>query len=363
MRTYVFIIVSLAVFAVGMVVWRPATVGYRAETMLAYRLNDVGDEAGLADIVSGHSKSETQFTVYHVSPSKGQSLAAADQIARRFADAYNGASHSADATSEDATAFGRLAELRQQAAQARNTLDTFLEQHFKALGQNDLNSDNGQMRAEWDYARPTANPAWLDLQQQLSALTQQRQLIIASRTPAHPEVQDVDWSIEQFRERLEHTPRYLSDEHRDGATFDLNEPQNVSRGLAHSLPESGVSPSVTDGDRATTAIAAKTFAKLNETYTKCQQQLADAEQQIGQQASKSAGLARVVEPAHITGQITAGPSASHFAALASLALLAGALAAWPIRESPTTTTLTSVEQVAQLLPLPVVGQLGPAANS
>jgi hypothetical protein len=378
-RTYVFIVVSLAVFAVSLVVWRPATIGFRAEATVAYRPKDVEGEKSLADIVSGSSVSETQFTISYVSPSKQQALAAVDKMARRFVEPRSGAARGAERAGDNSAAANRLGDLRQQATQARLALDNFLDQHVKALRQLNVSSNNERRREtsndstlaigreESQGARPNANPDWLDLQQRLMTVTKQRDLILASRTAAHPEVQDLNWDIEQIRMRMENTPRYLPDTNGGSAAFGFSPPQDEPRESTQQLANSDASPSANSAELGALATASETFAKLQDNYAQTRQRLDVAEQQAEQQlldrpATEALGTARLVEPAHITGQVIGGPTTGHFLTLALLALLAGALASWVVRGSPTTGTFTSVKQVAQRLPLPVVGQLSSSPN-
>jgi len=113
-------------------------------------------------------------------------------------------------------------QTRKELVKAKRTLDSFLERHFnehrawaetlaerqRAAAQLDRQQSVPPPQSQ---ARPMiANPEWVEENQKLIGLERLRSNLLVDRTPAHPEVRQLESQITDLHERLSTIPRQIA---------------------------------------------------------------------------------------------------------------------------------------------------------
>ena len=94
----------------------------------------------------------------------------------------------------------------EQLRQAQGQLDAVLDRQIQAVREA---SQRLQPPPAPALPAPVENPDWTELNRQLSELLGRRSELLASRTPQHPVVQDVEARIDTARQRLALVSRYM----------------------------------------------------------------------------------------------------------------------------------------------------------
>jgi hypothetical protein len=134
-----------------------------------------------------------------------QAVQDVNALAGSYADTYRAEwKVSVDRAYEGArTATERAAD---QLRQAQGQLDAVLDRQIQAVREA---SQRLQPPPAPAVPAPVENPDWTELNRQLSELLRHRSELLASRTPQHPVVQDVEARIDTVRQRLALVPRHV----------------------------------------------------------------------------------------------------------------------------------------------------------
>ncbi|MEQ8784922.1 MAG: hypothetical protein RIC55_01425 [Pirellulaceae bacterium] len=175
----------------------------------------------------------------------------------------------------NATVQQRVQELRDVEQAAREKLDAFLQKQFQTVEDKapskDTKPDGVSSKknprgispagrggvARWnhsgasqrealfilaafgDSSTRTVNPAWRELQQELDEKSVERDRLLRTLTPLHPQVQQIEVEMSEIRRRQYNTPQYL-----DGSAAPASNAPN-SHPNPNPNPESTPTPSVT----------------------------------------------------------------------------------------------------------------------
>jgi len=154
------------------------------------------------DAVSGDNLMSLELTLVE-RPDAGKIVAA---LAERFAVEYR-RFWSGEAAKAYDEATSRADEALRIYAEAAEVLDVY-EEYAADL-------DNGPGLAADTSARPSEahigeNPAWVELNHKLTLLRDREKAMLEIKTTAHPDVQELDERIADFRRQLDSTPRFTS---------------------------------------------------------------------------------------------------------------------------------------------------------
>ncbi len=189
--------------------WRRAQSIPRTETLLV-SLRPTRTHASSSPSLRFTVRSRTQET----------SLEQANALAQRFVS-WQQEAWSAKHRQERAAYNWELQEARHYERKARESLESFLRNHFEQYAHNakagkdrsrqaiDRSMVVGTSSGEQDDR--TLNPKWQVLREQYLELQTQLTTLKASRTAAHPEVQHVQARLEQIKQALDTTPEFLSE--------------------------------------------------------------------------------------------------------------------------------------------------------
>jgi len=107
-----------------------------------------------------------------------------------------------------------LETARQELRAARSHLEWFLERHFRehrARAEQSAATVPEPPSADEPVAEPATidNPEWVELDRRRRELAQHRSELLVHRTPAHPEVRDVELQIARLKQHLAGIPRKI----------------------------------------------------------------------------------------------------------------------------------------------------------
>lgn len=281
---------------------------------------------------------------------------------------------------------GEAAErARQEYLEAKGRLDDFIGQHFlkqQALADRVAGwkpeSPSAQGLPADQRAGPTAHrdalvevrtppppidPQTAELQRHLAELEQHRALLLAKRTPLHPEVQDVDLQIAGVRERLasisphlpEQPPKVLPAEEKP--TFGAPVTEDLS-GTAQGTPHVPAAELAAD-----LAEAAQAFRRHKDALARAQEEydrLAEAKRRDWEAQISTPSIELELAQVGVPCQSEDGPSGSVLGALASaLAVTFGVGLIWSGFD--TDVPLATLAEAEASLGVPVVGKIPPAS--
>jgi hypothetical protein len=296
----------------------------------------------------------TRIAVRFTAPNADWSVAVLDAVARQaLAALEHPPAAERPAALNDAEA--KLAAAKEREQTTRRALDTFLAQHFEALNRRHDFGDADPLLARAPAPpKPTINPQWQAVSDQLAALTAQYERLVQGRTLDHPQVQETGFKIEATRQELQRMPQYL-----DG---DVRTPpvQEAERNAKHPVGPAQFTQTEPVG-RA--PAAGKTYEHLlaDLQQAKAARQTAQVQLETAAQAARKAAAAapvvrgRIVATAHVAQTLWEAPSTNRLTVLALASIFVGACVATIIRVPRTTTVLTTTDEVEAKLSLPVVG--------
>jgi hypothetical protein len=275
------------------------------------------------------------------------------------------------------SAHGAHQRARQRATAAKTAMDEYLNDALRQRAAADdagqsperpLNKTPGaanspsdreagpQATAAGHELRLTNNPQWATLNDQLQSLRSRRTELLATRTPLHPEIRDVDSHIIQVEEQLASTRRQIVDKLADLPVI-IN--GSVQSSIVH--PATATRKAVAAPRRiAENAEATETYHKLSDALAQANaavEQAAAAESQARQEQTQLPLIE--ILPANMAA--TASPQLAVLLAPLRLALAAGLAMALGagllLRGMPPPRTFVTANQVQRALSLPVIGVL------
>lgn len=197
-------------------------------------------------------------------------------------------------------------------------------------------------------APPVANREWAELSRFRDQLREKRLTLLVERTPAHPEVRDIELRLEELERQLAATPQFV-----ESPQPRVNQSSAVPRSAIEASPES---VQQAEDERRENALAAE--------GRNLRRSLEEAEEELATTAAALAKLAetpptetyprfQIVEDAKIVGVVGGQPRGLGLAAFAVGAALFGMVvvtATGPRRPA----VFTSTEQIAETLNVPVI---------
>jgi hypothetical protein len=116
-----------------------------------------------------------------------------------------------DARLEYERAHEALAQARARAVNAKKDFEDFVAQHFDSHRQTVQQLQLAQLALPADApAEKVANPQYRDLAGRLQDLRERRQEMLGQMTPEHPEIRDVEVTIHDVERRMKGTPEFLA---------------------------------------------------------------------------------------------------------------------------------------------------------
>jgi len=303
---------------------------------------------------------------------------------------------------DDHPEVGEAAErARQEYFEAKGRFDDFIGQHFlkqEALadrvarwepesppvegspgGRAGGSMAHPRVEAEVATPPPPVDPETADLQRQLAELEERRSLLLATRTPLHPEVQDVELRIAGVRERLASiSPAFPAPsippnqpEQPPGGAPAGQEPTQ-GRPVAEDRPSTGEGTPHAPAEHLPAEELAAELAEATRAFRRHQDSLdrAQAEYDRLAEAKRRAWEARISTPSielelarvGVPCQPADGPSRSVLVALASaLAVTFGAGLIWSGFD--TDLPLATLAEAEAVVGVPVVGKVPPTSPS
>jgi hypothetical protein len=393
-RAYIFLVVALTVFLVGLAFWRQPVSGYTARIGLVHRQlagpgagaapvdqakieaqlraeilspqawRDWGQAAkfsGTADELAAlqqrttvhvHTKptGETHIALWHAGASEEQALAVAQQLAERFATKHSQQHQSRRRCQQCDEARAEVARATAEMQQAKEAVESFRLRHAAELSpppasdRQAASSTAAEAAAQPSTAGETVNPQWQSRSDRLDVLRAAHARLLEQRTPEHPEVVDLAWQIQQVEADLAKTPRLLETP---------NTPAVEATTVATSAAPSA---EVLDQLRKLTAVADAAERRHGEALT--------AERRAWQQRwSQPSEQVSIVEPAQIVQRHGGGPSKGSVLLISLVAIVCGGVAAWRSQLVEQPAVLVSAAQL-EAMGLSVVATLssrdGPA---
>jgi hypothetical protein len=390
-RGYVFLVVALAVFLLGMVCYRQPVTGYTARAVLVQQSPEgpkslspdelqsrLAAEILAPQAMSALAKSTgfvntpsncealrqrtkiqiarepqggaTRIVLWHAGVDADQSVVIAQRLAETYTLAHSQQAASRARCAQCDTAQAAVHQAAAAKESAKAALDSFREQHAGELDPTPAAKPAAENVKEPTPANVIAqaevpNPAWQSLKNQLEVRQTALAELLRKRTPEHPEVLDMVAQVEQVRGQLSTTPRML-------ATTKVPD----AAPPAEPLPKPEVDPQIV-----------LQVSKLKAAYdvaTRRHDEALAAERAAWQNRwSHPAEHIAIVEPAHIIARHGGGPSKPGVLLVGLIAIVAGGACAWRSQLVAQPAALTSAAQVEQL-GLPVVAVLatrdGPA---
>ena len=198
------------------------------------------------------------------------------------------------------------------------------------------------------------NPFWIEVQQQLTQLRQQRIALLVNLTEAHPQVLKLDDEIALVAERLKVTPLYnLVDVPPGPAPPDKSEERPTSK-----RPARSITPPTEDFQEIRRI--AKIRTKLQQSIDTARARLEVAKQELlaahdGLLRARDESPARITSLAVAPEPVESSSNRSRLGLLGCVALVVGGgVCVQGVRVDP---TLRSAEEVERTFSLPVIGAL------
>lgn len=295
-------------------------------------------------------------------------------LAQQYAD---GCRHRLQADAQRVCAQARAAteQARSQFLAASAALESFLDAQLRAesAGAAVAQSNRGDSSAASAAAEPTEmvdNPELIRLIQQLTELRWRRSQLLTVRTPAHPEVQRIDADIAELERTAATAPRQIAQKrsalpmvvpapgnHKPSAP----QPSTIVNPSVTAMTESPPRPAVHAVDNAATA----KYAALRAAASSALQQLDSAAQADRAACAASSALPSVEltlaaeSSAAVASSATTAAGSGPFSGwvwstLAATMVIACGVGMVVIGTRPEP-TLTTLGEVRQALPVPVVG--------
>jgi hypothetical protein len=270
---------------------------------------------------SGQSSCETRIELWHVAGSEEQALFVTQQLAEHCAHAHSRQSANRQKCAECDAAQSAVHQAAAELRSAKSAVETFREQHAAALA----------APVVAPAASETPNPAWQVAADRIDVLSAARAKLLEQRTPAHPEVLDIEAQIEAARHALANTPRTLS------VTAEAAHPSHAK---------------ISDVPRDTRDELARKLKTLTAAYDLAARRHNDAlaaERKAWQERwSQPAEQITIVEPARIVARRGGGPSRAGVVVMGLVAIAVAGAVAWRSQIVELPTTLASAAQVQQL---------------
>lgn len=210
-----------------------------------------------------------------------------------------------------------------------------------------------------DNKKNVDNPEWLGLSERLETLKQHREQLLVDRTPLHPEVRDTELRIAALEEQLSVTPSKIPAESA-GPSTTANQPPAEDA----PTPPAEMPPGQTVAERSETARRYRTFKEAAdqaaEAYSQAVRLEREAWQEYLQGPRIELDLARPA-PAAPAARPTLSLVLAALAAGLAVTVGVGMISAGTAIEPP----LTTLKQVQDLLPVPIVGiipETGPSSG-
>lgn len=260
-------------------------------------------------------------------------------------------------------AHSELETARRELHAARSHLEWSLQRHFRenqARAEPSATPVPGPPSADEPAATPTMmdNPEWVELDRRREELARRRSDLLVDRTPAHPQVRDIDLQIVRLKQHLAGIPRKIPNTDSDSPAV-VRPPTDDAAiqsapGQRPSASLGRVLPSQTAEERTE---AAQEFVALKQTFDQAQQthdRLAEREREAWQRRLEIPRLRVQLARGCKRSRSTRGSAGLLLAALFSglvVAAGAGMLFAGLSGDGPYHT----LAQAHRKLPVPVVG--------
>ncbi len=231
------------------------------------------------------------------------------------------------------------------------------------------------------------NPDWEQLQDELAKKKDRLVELFKTVTPSHPQARFVAIEIDQMQQELASTPEYLqATAARRAVPMEEPSTQSVGDGrwnarrvafasskqpaserLVPPQSTSGPSAGEPDGSEPDGELLAgrANYRQLHDGYEAAVQQREDAERRLAELATTHHSVRReagpppcVIRPAQVVGQFGGRPSGRLVLAIGILGILCGAAVFWRNRSLQGLRQINSVEQIQEVLSLPLVGRIG-----
>jgi hypothetical protein len=313
----------------------------------------------------GPGPRETQWLIRFSDTDRGAALNFVERLAQAVLEA-NAADQNPIQASADADRLRRqIVQAATLAGTAKEELDAFLQEHWEprrrgqdVTARSALPVAPAPPSSVGTSAGRQRSPDLPVVEEQLAQMQARRAQLLLTRTPAHPEVEDVEERIRVLRERVEELSGDTGDTRLDdptGLPAHADPPDLAAPELAGE--PAGVSP-------PPDTLSAEQWSRYEQLSREYQRAL--AAHQAALTAERAWLLARsirqgvqlqLVQPAQVERIAggTLGPSQ-----LLQLSLIAtglGGLLAWLSMRCATRNVFGSVEEVAATLPVPVVASL------
>ncbi len=201
------------------------------------------------------------------------------------------------------------------------------------------------------------NPQWEKLQTRLADLTSQLDILLKQDTPNYPIVRRTSQQIQDVHQQLRRVPVYLESEPGENAHSDSNQQLADSK---EQSPRQRAATSTPEVNRRQAELISA-LAECRRTRTARMQAEANMWSLIDQQMAggrlKQLSSRWLIEPARITGRFGGAPSAVMILSLGMAGLLGGLVMAWLTGTLRDLRNLSTVEDVKQWVPVPIVCQL------
>ncbi len=366
-RIYVFLVVALAVFLGGVVLWQRPPHGVAARVKLRHVSGDVeipintlastiASQQAVREVVAGmgrpssppdvelirskvlvdaHAASrpgEAEIELWYVAGSAEQAKSVVDQLAQRLVNSLADAAKAGSQCGKCDVEKARVQQCQTVLEQANGALNAFIDQHadeFAAKPSPPPVEVSPPKEPLPDIqpakaAPPIAerlNPEWVDLDDRLQVLRAARDELLTKRTEAHPEVVDLQWQIEKLEGEQSLVRRTVAPvvgpevEEEIAADDPVEAPQDEARDVEELTPEL-----LQRRESLTAAVDA-----------------AQSQLKAAQQAEENAKLqhhhpvfasAEIVEPARIVSRRGGGVSRGGMLFAGLVAIVIGLMATW-----------------------------------
>ncbi len=312
--------------------------------------------------------SDHRIRISFAGPDPNWSLALVEHLTR---DCLLATSSPTDSGTRSARALRnarwRLDQSRHYERKARYHVEDLMDTCFaqaSGAGENSGSRETALERGSGPYpaaastSAPVVNPQWQQLQTQLAEMSEQLQPLVTHLTPNHPLIVELSQRMEMVRAQLAATPQYLGAD----ATQALGAVEAPGGAAAPASHVANVVEAYADD-----------FQELRKAYEDAIGNREQAEQRLANLLARPAsGVGQLpheprwlITPPTLQGRIGGRPSARRVGALGGLAVLCGIAMAWTLRTLHGLRRINTVTDLEQVLALPVVGQLSldPAPRS
>jgi len=370
----------LAIFLLGILVWRTPVTGYTAGTTISAYFTAEADASGQAATIAsaenvrravraaaddramddedieqarsrltvnafaGAAENETRITVIYTGDTEQSAVAVVNQLAKRFITAQNKRQQAVDETRRQRVG-NAVEQARQQVYAERQKFDAFLNEHFEHPTETvDVGGDGRGEDVKTPAAEtPPINPDWQELTEQLARAEDRRELLLSSRMPLHPEVRATNIEIKTLTAQLNQTPKHLPDER---ASADARQGHPTAPGLKK--------PQSDETLRTYRELIASYDAALQRRQAAAADQKAWQDRWLNEPTAPSSRF-RVAIAGHVIESHGGATPPGRVALLALLAIVGGGVLAWGVGAAQR--KIASLAELEEHMPLPIVGAI------